>query len=157
MDMLDHPAVAVAVGALTDHGLTPVTAVVRDDVVVVVVDGEAGRWIVLAQHVEDSWRVGPGTIFGTTRPDTARDVRTPEYLPLQRLGTRFRAVSDTEGWFAVTGLAADDATSVTVTSSLEEHTSPVTADGVALTVVRATSTEQPRIYVHTTDGRKIAA
>ncbi|WP_406268083.1 hypothetical protein OH799_23635 [Nocardia sp. NBC_00881] len=157
--MDSHPAVTAAIDALADadKDLTPVTAIIRDEIVASVIDGAMGRWIVFALPCGRDWVV-TGTTYGAPRPAGPRADRTPNYLPLQRMGTRFRQ-DDTgsDGWYAVTGLAALDAVSVAVASELEESVVPIGEHGLAFTVVRASSTEDPIVYVHTSDGRRVSA
>lgn len=161
MDTLDHPAVSVAIDALTaaDQGLIPVSAVVRAEIAAVVIDGAQGRYIVFVHPDGDQWTTR-GTMFGAPRPAGPRPDRTMAWEPLQRLGTRFRshtADRTGEGWFAVIGRAALDAVSLSVASTLEEHSAPIGADGLALAVIRATGSEQPRITVTTLDGQRVTA
>jgi hypothetical protein len=166
---LDHPAVDVAVEALTsgvlalgDRDLRPVTAVVRDGMVAVLLYSERGLWVSFVRREDGQW-VAPGMITGSPRPDGPRASHTPEYMPLQRKSTKRFALPrpdgtpQSEGWLAVTGLAALDAVSVSVTSELEESIMPIGEDGLAFTVVRARWTEEPDVYVHTSDGRRVSA
>ncbi|MGK8487461.1 hypothetical protein [Nocardia asiatica] len=159
MDTLDHPAVSVAIDALTaaDQGLTPVTAVVRAELAAVVIDGDQGRYIVFVHPDGDLWTTH-GTTFGAPRPSGLRHAHTLAWEPLQRLGARFRsATADRNGvgWFAVIGRAAQDAVSLSVASSLEEQEVAIGADGLAFAVVRATGCEQPHVTVATRDGRRV--
>lgn len=158
MDTLDHPAIAVAIGVLTrgDRDLTPVTAIVRDEIVAVLVDGEVGRWIVFVQPLNDEW-VAMGITFGSPKPAQPRADRTTDYLPLARKGGRFHQVDDGTGWYAVIGLAARDAVSVSVRSELEESIMPISEAGVAFALVRARWREEPDVYVHTTGGQRFSA
>jgi hypothetical protein len=164
METLDHPAVAVAVAALTvaDPDPRPVAAIIRDDTVAVLVDCEQGRCAVFVQLRDGHW-VAPGMIIGSTRPDKPRADRTPDYMPLHRKSTkRFAHPSadgtpQDEGWFAVTGLAAHDAVSVSVRSELDDSITPISEDGLAFAIVRARWTEEPDVYVHTSDGRRVSA
>jgi hypothetical protein len=158
MDSLDHPAVSVAIDALTaaDQGLTPVSAVVRAEIAAVVIDGDQGRYIVFVHSDGDQWTTR-GTMFGAPRPAGLRHNHTMAWEPLERLGTRFRSQTADrtgEGWFAVIGRAAQDAVSLSVASTLEEHSAPI---GLAFAVIRATGSEQPRITVTTRDGQRVTA
>jgi hypothetical protein len=76
---------------------------------------------------------------------------------LARKGGRFHQVDDGTGWFAVTGLAARDAVSVSVRSELEECVTPIGEDGVAFALVRARYADEPDVHVHTSDGRRVSA
>ncbi len=159
MDTLNHPAVAVALDALVaaDRDLTSVSAIVRDEIAAVVVDGDQGRYIVFVHPDGDRWTTH-GTTFGAPRPSGLRHAHTLAWEPLQRLAARFRsATADRNGvgWFAVIGRAAQDAVSLSVASSLEEQVVAIGADGLAFAVVRATGSEQPRVTVATRDGRRV--
>src|SRR2546427_7052327 len=128
MDSLNHPAVTVALNALTDadRDLLPVSVLVREDLVAVVIDGGRGRYIVFVHPHGDSWQTH-GITFGASRPEGPREDHTGAYQPLQRYGTRFRSESadrDGTGWFAVIGRAARDAESVRVVSTLEDRVAP---------------------------------
>ncbi|MEV5835017.1 hypothetical protein [Nocardia sp. NPDC052112] len=152
-----HPAVAVATRALAGHDrdLSPVTAVIRDDVAAVLIDGVQGRWIVFADPRDGEWFV-EGTTFGAPRPAGPRSDRSPDHMPLQRLRIRFHSAGG-EGWLAVTGLAAYDAVSVSVASGLDEAVASVTDDGLVFAVIRARADDDPSVFVNTRDGRRISA
>ncbi|MGV9723414.1 hypothetical protein [Nocardia beijingensis] len=159
MDTLDHPAVTVALDALAaaDQDLTLVGAVVRDDLVAVVIDGDQGRYIVFVHPDGDQWTTR-GTVIGAPRPVGSRHDRTPAWEALQRRGTRFRSETadpSGPGWFAVIGRAARDAVTLSVTSTLEECVVPIGADGLAFAVVRAHGSETPQVTVTTRDGRVV--
>ncbi|MBF6339424.1 hypothetical protein IU450_26530 [Nocardia abscessus] len=162
MDTLDHPAVTVAIDALAgaDRDLTPVRVIVRDEIVAVLVDGERGRYVSFVRFEDEGW-IAPGMIIGSPRPEGPRADRTPNHLPLQRKSTKLFTLPNPDGtrrdesWFAVTGLAARDAVHVSVTSELEERIAPIGSDGLAFAVVRARTSEDPRIYVQTCDGRRV--
>ncbi|MEV6337129.1 hypothetical protein AB0M12_20700 [Nocardia vinacea] len=161
MDSLNHPAVTVALDALADadRDLFPVSVLVREDLVAVVIDGGRGRYIVFVHPDGDSWDTH-GITFGASRPEGPREDRTSAHQPLQRYGTRFRSESadrDGVGWFAVIGRAAHDAESVRVVSTLEERVASIGADGLAFAVVRATGGEKPQVSVNTRDGRWVPA
>ncbi|MEV6428760.1 hypothetical protein [Nocardia sp. NPDC051463] len=154
-----HPAVAVATRALTgsDRDLNPVTAVIRDDVAAVLIDGAQGRWIVFADPRGGEWFV-EGTTFGAPRPAGPRSDRSPDNMPLQRLRIRFHSDSKGDGgWLAMTGLAAHDAVSVSMGSGLDEAVASVTDDGLVFAVIRARVDDDPSVYVNTRDGRRISA
>ncbi|WP_174186010.1 hypothetical protein [Nocardia barduliensis] len=160
MDTLNHPAVSVALDALTaaDRDLTPISAIVRDEIAAVVVDGERGRYIVFVHPDGDQWATH-GTTFGAPRPSGPRHTHTLAWEPLQRRGARFRSATADRtgaGWFAVIGRAAQDAVFLSVASSLEEQITAIGADGLAFAVVRATGSEEPRVTVTTSDGRRVA-
>lgn len=159
MGTLDHPAVSVALDALAaaDSSLAPISVIVREEIVAVLVDGDRGRYIVFVHPDGDQW-VTRGTMFGVPRPSGPRHEHTPAWEALQRLGTRFRsATADRfgDGWYAVIGRAAHDAVSLSVTSSFEEWVVPIGADGLAFAVIRATGSETPRVTVTTRDGRAV--
>ncbi|WP_063043021.1 hypothetical protein [Nocardia pseudovaccinii] len=159
MHTLDHPAVTVAIDALTgaDRDLVPVSAIVRDDIAAVVIDGEQGRWIVFAHPGGGQWATS-GITYGAPRPTGPRADSTAPHQPLQRLSTRFRAGADGEpGWFAVIGQAANDAVSVSVVSTVEERTEPLDANGLAFVIVRCGAEERPPVTVNTRDGRQVVA
>ncbi|MGW4090178.1 hypothetical protein ACWEH3_10035 [Nocardia sp. NPDC004718] len=161
MDTLDHPAVVVALDALAaaDRDLAPVSAVVRDDLVAVVIDGHKGRYIAFVHPDGDQWTTR-GTVIGAPRPVGPRHEHTPAWEALQRRGTRFRpetADPSGSGWFAVIGRAARDAVILSVTSTLDECVVPIGADGLAFAVVRALGSETPHVTVTTRDGRVVTA
>ncbi|MEU2035307.1 hypothetical protein [Nocardia amamiensis] len=164
MDTLDHPAVTVAIDALSgaDRGLTPVSVIVRDEIVAVLIDGERGRYVSFVRLEHGRW-IAPSMITGSPRPNAPRADRTPNHQPLHRKSAKLFTLPNPDGtpqdesWFAVTGLAALDAVQVSVTSELDEQTAPISTDGLAFAVVRARTSEDPRIYVHTRDGRRVPA
>ncbi|MGK8510448.1 hypothetical protein ACRS5S_21180 [Nocardia asiatica] len=164
MGALDHPAVTVAIAALSgaDRALTPVSVIVREEIVAVLIDGERGRYVSFVRLDDGRW-IAPSMITGSPRPDGPRAERTPNHLPLHRKSAKRFTLPKPDGtrqdesWFAVTGLAALDAVQVRVISELDERTTPISADGLAFAVVRARTSEDPRIYVHTRDGRRVAA
>ncbi|WP_039804827.1 hypothetical protein [Nocardia araoensis] len=156
-----HPAVDTALDALAaaDRELTPVSAVVRDDLVAVVIDGDQGRYVLFAHPDGDQWTTR-GTVIGAPRPVGPRHEHTPAWEALQRRGTRFRSETadpSGPGWFAVIGRAARDAVILSVTSTLEKCVVPIGADGLAFAVVRAYGGETPRVTVTTRDGRVVTA
>ncbi|ATL69690.1 hypothetical protein [Nocardia terpenica] len=158
MDTPTHPAVAVAVDALThaDQDLIPVGVIDRGDTVAVLVDGAAARFTVFVQQHDHRWTVPARTLTGSARRDRTRDPITPERRALRNMSTTYfdpPTATEETGWFAVVGLAAEDAESVTVTSELDEHESPIHQSGLAFAVVRAHRGEHPRITVRTRDGR----
>ena len=57
MGALDHPAVTVAIDALSgaDRALTPVSVIVRDEVVAVLIDGERGRYVSFVRLDHGRW------------------------------------------------------------------------------------------------------
>ncbi|MEV6320890.1 hypothetical protein AB0M45_06770 [Nocardia sp. NPDC051787] len=123
------------------------------------IDGSHGRYIVFVHPDGDHWATH-GTTFGAARPTEPRHEHTPNWEPLQRLGTRFRSATadrSGEGWFAVLGLAAHDAVSLSVASSLEEHVAPIGEDGLAFAVIRAYGSDMPHVTVNTRDGRRVSA
>ncbi|MGK8521944.1 hypothetical protein ACRS6B_10520 [Nocardia asteroides] len=77
MDTLNHPAVAVALDALVpaDRDLTSVSAIVRDEIAAVVIDGERGRYIVFVHPDGNRWTTH-GTTFGAPRPTGLRHAYT---------------------------------------------------------------------------------
>ncbi|WP_249644543.1 hypothetical protein [Nocardia sputi] len=164
MGALDHAAVTVAIDALSgaDRALTPVSVIVRDEVVAVLIDGERGRYVSFVRLDHGHW-IAPSMITGSPRPDGPRAERTPNHRPLHRKSAKLFTLPNPDGtpqdesWFAVTGLAALDAVRVSVTSELDEQTTPISTDGLAFAIVRARTSEDPRVYVHTRDGRRVAA
>lgn len=163
METLDHPAVGVAVGAMSGaDNPRPVAAIARGLTVAVLVYCDQGQCVVFVQFRDGRW-VAPGMIGGSSRLDGPRANRTPDYMPLHRKSTKMFAnpnadgTPQDEGWFAVTGLAALDAVSVSVCSTLEENVTPVGTDGLVFAIGRARWMEEPDVYVHTNDGRRVSA
>ncbi|WP_280244899.1 hypothetical protein [Nocardia abscessus] len=164
MGALDHPAVTVAIDALSgaDQALIPVGVIVRDEVVAVLIDGERARYVSFVRLDHGRW-IAPSMITGSPRPDGPRAERTPNYLPLHRKSAKLFTLPNPDGtprdesWFAVTGRAALDAVRVSVTSELVEQSTPISTDGLAFAIVRARTSEDSRVYVRTRDGRRVAA
>jgi hypothetical protein len=160
---LSHPAVVAAADAVAGFGddFTPAGLIVRDDeLAAVVLDGDRARFTVMVENHSGTW-VAPAYISGTTRPTRPRDPRTTDLNPLRALARKSHGTPGPDGrrpeygWIAVTGLAAEDAVSVTVTSGKDEQTTPVTSDGLAFALVRARLDERLRISVRTGDGRSV--
>lgn len=161
---LSHPAVAVAVDLMKDRfggGFAPVGFVARDQIAAVVLDNADARFTIFVEDLDGRW-TAPSYIGGASRPSRPRKAHTSDHCPLDKFSRkRFTPHASGEGrpdavWFAVTGLAALDAVSVSVISELDEQTAPVDENGLAFVVVRALPDEQPRVYVHTRDGRSVA-
>ncbi|MGV9680758.1 hypothetical protein ACWDSJ_36270 [Nocardia sp. NPDC003482] len=157
MDTLT-PAVAVAVDALrdADREFAPVGVIDRGGVVAVLVEGSMSRTMVFVQHRDDAW-ITLGSIVGSYRVDRPRATRTPDRMALSKMATKSATDPDGVGWYAVTGLAAEDAESVTLTSELDQHTAPIDRRGRAFAVVRARPGERPTVTVRTRDGRTVSA
>lgn len=159
---LSHPAVAVATSAVAGCGgdTVPAGIIVRDNLAAVVVDSTEARFIVMMEGDGDTW-TAQKYISGTARPNRERDAHTTDRNPLRSLARKpygLRTASGERpefGWLAVTGLAAEDAVSVSVTSELETQTTPVESDGLAFAVVRVRPDEKPSITVNTRDGRSV--
>ncbi|MBY8856055.1 hypothetical protein K7711_06160 [Nocardia sp. CA2R105] len=159
-----HPAIPVAHEALADFpgDFTTVTVLAHDDVAGVVLDSAQARFVVLVENLEGTW-TAPGTIIGSPRPECPRAAVTPDHLPLQRMNRKRSGQVDAEGnwagdvWFAVTGIAAEDATEIAVIVDGREQREPIGDDGLALAVTRIRATDEPTVIVHTRDGRAISA
>lgn len=157
-----HPAIAVAHEAMTHFGsgYAAVAIRAREDVAGVVLDNAENRFVVLVENRAGTW-TAPGTIIGSPRPERPRAATTPDLLPLQRMNRKRSGVVDAEGnwtsdmWFAVTGLAAEDATEIAVIVDGHEHREPIGEDGLAFAVARIRATDEPTIVVHTRDGRAV--
>ncbi|WP_216901622.1 hypothetical protein [Nocardia alni] len=82
-------------------------------------------------------------------------------MPLQRLNRKRFGSPDRDGtrpefvWFAVTGLAAEDATEIAIVVDGQETREPISDGGLAFAVARAHRGDEPHVFVHTTDGRRI--
>lgn len=161
---LSHPAIAVAVESISGYGgeFEPVAAIIKDDVVGVVLDSDEARFTVIVQDREGVW-TPPTITVGSPRPTEPRQTRTQDYMPLQRLNRKRFGSSDRDGarpefvWFCITGLAAEDAAEVSIVVDGHEHTEPIGAAGLAFAIARMHRDDQPEVYVRTQDGRRIAA
>ena len=162
--MLTHPAVEVARNALAEfaHDFTAAAVLAHDEVAGVVMDNPTARFVVIVENRSGVW-TAPGCILGGPRPARLREARTPDYRPLQRLSRKHTGMLDANGnrtdhvWFAVTGLAAEDATEISVVIDGTETREPIGEDGLAFAVARVPHGCDPEVYVHTQDGRRIAA
>ncbi len=157
-----HPAIAVAVERMSEHGgdFTPVGALIRDEVVGVVLDSEEARAVLIIENHDGVW-VPPSVTVGGSRPTEPRHPRTLDYEPLQRRNRKRVGTLDGDGnrseygWFAVTGLAAEDAEAISIVVDDHEHREPIGDDGLAFGLARVHRDQDPQVYVHTTDGRRI--
>ncbi|WP_067891142.1 hypothetical protein [Nocardia vaccinii] len=160
----DHPAVAVAEARVADLddrfgvNFSPTAIRVMDDAVAVTMDSTEARFIIIMENIDGEWSA-PSMLGGTTRPQAPRYERTPVGLPLKQM-SRKRVPTlrqPDQWWFAVAGLAAEDAESVSITVNGEEHREPIGEDGVAFAIVGIRATDEPTVVVHTRDGRAVSA
>ncbi|WP_067663992.1 hypothetical protein [Nocardia miyunensis] len=159
-----HPAVAVAqsrVAELDDGfgtGFAPTAIRVIDDAVAVTMDSTKARFIIIMEDIDGEWSA-PSTLVGTTRPDGPRAERTPDHLPLKQMSRKrvptLRAPD--QSWFAVAGLAAQDAAEVSIVVDGHEYREPIDANGTAFAIVRIREGQEPTAFVHTRDGRAVKA
>lgn len=167
--MLTHPAVAVAqervAGLDAEFGVDFTPAAIQtigDNAAAVVMDSSTARFIVIAEDKGDGW-TAPAMTIGSPRPDGPRAARTPDDRPLNRMSRKRSATLDDERqwpehvWYAVTGLAAEDATEISIVVDGREHREPIAEDGLAFVVARIQRDHEPEVYVHTQDGRRVIA
>ncbi len=82
-------------------------------------------------------------------------------MPLQRLNRKRFGSLDREGarsefvWFAVTGLAAEDAMEISIVVDGQETREPIGDAGLAFALARVHRDDEPQVFVHTGDGRRI--
>ncbi|MFE6860745.1 hypothetical protein [Nocardia sp. NPDC057668] len=159
-----HPAVAAALAVLATlaDDFRPLALVERGDAAVaILLESRDFRVVVIVEHRPAGW-TAPAMITGTPRrPAPARQFRTLEHRPLLRMSRKRFTPTNGGGapastsWFAVLGNAAADAATLTLASSIDTHTTSVTASGLAFALVRTPTREQPRIHLRTLDGRLI--
>ncbi len=162
MTTLSHPAVDVAVDALTGSGgaARPVAAIERDGVVAVLAETPTIQAVVFVEHRDGEW-TPPKLVNGHPRREIIRPATTGGIAPITRLCRKRVGPPVAPGatpewtWFAATGTAAEDAVSVTITSSVDTHQVEVGADGLVFAVVRVNTDDEPAIVVRTRDGREV--
>ncbi len=113
---------------------------------VVIVEQRSGVWTAPTMLSESPWdpRTRPET---TTTPwALAQMTRTQSGLP------QADGAPPVDAWTAVTGVAAPDATSVLVRSTLDEHEVPVGPDGVVLALLRSPWRGPLDVVVRTSGG-----
>lgn len=161
MTTVEHPAAAVAEAALAELGMHSERAVDRGSVVAVQLGSDEHEIIVLvAQDGDGGWREPIGRT-GTFRRSTPRADRTAEHRPLDAL-TRKRATlpgqgldTDSQEWWAFSGLAATDAIGVRVSSAVDICEVAPDDEGRVFAAVRVQSGEVPSVTVTTDDGRTV--
>lgn len=164
MATVEHPAAALVEAMLADAGLGlhPARLVDRGDVVAVQLEspdreiiafvdgGETGQW--------NTPILGSGTLRQTQ--ELARAQHTTAGRPLERL-TRKRATlpgrraADAQEWWAMKGLAADDAARVRVVSTTDSWDAIPDEGGYVFAAVRVQPGEAPTVTVSTVDGRDV--
>ncbi|WP_433560628.1 hypothetical protein ACQP1O_23410 [Nocardia sp. CA-151230] len=157
--MVPHQAIEVALAALTGPGggAHPVAVLERHGVVAVLVDNPVGRAIVFVEHRDGQW-VGPGIIGGQFHRTVDRRTETTPGQPIQRLSRSRYSTLTPDGepselsWFGVTGIAAQDAAAVTITSSIDSMRVDVGDDGLVFAVAQGRTDEKPGVVIHTRDG-----
>lgn len=171
--VLQHPAVAIAtsVAHRLDGAAAAVAVLARDEIAAVLLESPDHRLVVFIPHEDGSW-VAPGMSSGSRRPaDAPQEPRTGD-VPLTGVtGRGFCGVDPAGaplkyGWFAVTGRAAADALEISLTSSIETVTEPISKDGLSFALVRTPMVdgqpgdiptfEKPEIRIRTQDGRSIS-
>lgn len=154
----DHPAVLAALATVEPGlSLTVRGVVVREPAVVVLLADDRTRRAVILTAVDGVWT--PPTMLGggTWDPaDRPAETRAPWALTQPQRSQSGPpgpgGAPPREAWTAVSGLAAADAVSVLVRSSLDEHEVAVPADGVILVLLRASWGSRPTITVRTRHG-----
>ena len=154
-----HPAVACAREAIASgHEVQLVAALVRDDVVAVVMEGEEGRYVSLVERREGAWRA-PEYLAGQRVSAAPRTTYTEPYDPLPQLTCTASMWPDAAGqqpssaWFALLAVAGLDAVTVVTSSQLDECHEPIGPEGLVLHVLRVPTGTWPEITVTTLDGR----
>lgn len=161
---MTHPAISVAQQRLANFegNFTPTAIRTRDNAAAVVMDSDDARFVVIMEDVDGTWKA-PAMVIGSPPPAGPRPERTPDSRPLQRLSRKRSAQLDADlrwpeySWFAATGLAAKDAAEISVIADGREYREPIGADGLAFAIARVRHDVEPEIFVHTQDGRRIAA
>jgi hypothetical protein len=159
-----HPAIAVAHDALRDFpgDFTVVAFLPHDNAAGVVLDSEQARVAVIVENTDGEW-TAPGTIVGSPPPECPRATVTPDHLPLARMNLKRTGKVDAAGnwtgdvWFAVLGLAAQDATEIAIIVDGRERRERIGDSGVAFAIARIQPDDEPTVYVHTREGRAVRA
>lgn len=165
MTTLSHPAIELALGALSGDGRAArlVAAIDRDDTVAVLVstdspfegDDREARTIVFVEDDGTQWCL-PEVINVAIYQQPARENATAPGRPIDAKYTKRSGRIDSDiSWFGLSGYAAADAVAVTVISSLGADRVDVAADGLVLAAVRARKDEDPVIVIRLADGTDI--
>lgn len=163
---ISHPAVGAALAALAESrfpGEFAANAILlRDDAAAVVLDSAEARFVFFVENQDGIW-TAPSMVTGGPVPEGPRAERTPDYRPLKRMSRKKSGHPIVDGewpdecWFAVTGLAAEDATEIAVIVDGDEHREPIGEDGLAFAIARIRTADEPAVIVHTRDGRAVRA
>lgn len=163
---LSHPAIDVALAAVADArfpGEFAATAIrLCQGAAAVVLDSDKARFVLFVEDRDGMW-TAPGMIGGGPVPEGPRLERTPEDWPLKRMARKKSGHPVIDGewpdecWFAVTGLAAEDATEIAIIVDGHEHREPIGEDGLAFAIARIRTVDEPAVVVHTRDGRAVSA
>lgn len=158
---VSHPVVHLVLGELPLRDLSAFAVAEREDVVAVVVQNYDTRHVVLVERRENEWAV-PTMISGGRSPaDAPRPAKTdgPEALHDRAITQSGWPGADggppEVAWCAVTGVAAQDACDVLISSEIDEFIAPIRDDGFVLAVVRVRWRERPSITVRTSEGRRV--
>ncbi|MQY20282.1 hypothetical protein [Nocardia macrotermitis] len=159
-----HPAIPVAHEALGNFpgDFSVVAFLPHDNVAGVVMDSEQARAVVIVENTDGIW-TAPGAIIGSPPPERPREPATPDHLPLARMNRKRTGQVDAAGnwvgdvWYAVTGLAAEDATEIAVIVGGHEYREPIGDGGLAFAFARIHAEDEPVVFVHTRDGRAVRA
>lgn len=163
-----HPAVAVAqerVAALDDEfgtDFAPAAIRIMDNAAAVVMDSTNARFVIVVEDMDGVW-TAPSMLTAAPIPEGPRAERTPDLRPLKQMSRKRSGWPVVKGqwpdqcWFAVTGLAALDATEIAVIVEGHEHREPIGADGLAFAIARIRTEQEPTVVVHTHDGRAVTA
>ncbi len=159
-----HPAISVAQQRIADFegDFTPTAIRTRDNIAAVVMDSEDARFVIIMESTDGAWKA-PAIVIGSPPPAGPRAEHTPDYRPLQRLSRKRSAQLDADlewpeySWFAVTGLAAEDATEISIAVDGSEYREPIGDNGLAFAIARVHRDSEPEVYVHTRDGRRVLA
>lgn len=125
-------------------------------------DSDRARFTIFVENQDGVW-TAPPMITGGPAPEGPRSERAPDHRPLKRMSRRKSGHPMAAGewpdecWFAVTGLAAEDATEIAIIVDRHEHREPIGDDGLAFAIARIRSDDEPTVIVHTRDGRAVRA
>jgi hypothetical protein len=151
-----HPAAAAALRAVGDTSFTVAAILDRDGTVAVLLEDTQGRALTaVIEQLHGEWVTPEVLVGGRKLPASRRWAVTGEGRPLLLSSRKPTCTASGRFWYSVTGLAARDAATVTLESSLDHLTVPVGADGAVFALLRVLEDEKPGGVVQTHDGRAI--
>lgn len=163
---ISHPAIGAALDAIAESRFpgefTPSSILLRDSAAAVVLDSDEARFVLFVEDRDGVW-TAPSMITGGPVPEGPRLERTPDDWPLKRMSRKKSGHPVVDGewpdecWFAVTGLAAEDATEIAIIVDGHEHHEPIGEDGLAFAIAWIRTAAEPTVIVHTRDGRAVRA